>query len=144
MRSKFMKRLAVVLALVVAAYLLIAFFSGLFPFGSMGAGEESENASAIFEADEPEVVEELDITDETDVAEEEIAEETLQLVIEISEDRIVFNDEVITYDELEEILRRYASIESTWELHDVFRADRATYERVRELLRTHDIAYRQR
>ena len=145
MRSKFVKRSVVILAIAVVAYLLYAFVSGLFPFGGMGSGDGTGDASAIIVVDEPEVIEELDAADETVAVEEvEIAEETPSLVIEISEDRLIFNDEVVTFDELEEILRRYAGTEDIWELHDVFRADRATYERVRELLRMHDVVYRQR
>ena len=122
--------------IVVIGYLAYAFFTGMFPFGGAGHGDGEAEAEAPAYI---ELEEESEIVDEPD-----IVIEPPPPVIEISEDRIIFNGEEISIEDLEEVLRRYAGLEEVWELHDIYRADRATYEKVRELLRTHDIAYRQR
>ena len=124
-----------VFAVVVIGYLIYAFITGAFPFGANGQGQGEVIAPEYSqeEEEEPKMVEE-----------EPPVEEPPSLIIEISEDRIIYDGEVISLGELEEVLRRYASIADIWELHDVYRAHRATYESVRELLRRHDIAYRER
>ena len=128
---KFALPVAVVVAI---GYLVYAFFAGLFPFGGMEHGDGEAVAPEYATVYEEPEIEEPDI----------IMEEPPSLIIEISEDRIIYDGEEISIEDLEEVLRRYANTQDIWELHDVYRADRATYERVRELLRTHDVAYRQR
>ena len=129
--AKFALPIAVV---VVVGYLIYAYIAGAFPFGDTGHGDGEIEAPAYIEIEEkPEIDDEPDITTQPP-----------SLVIEISEDRIIYNDEVISLEDLEEVLRRYAIYADIWELHDVYRADRATYESVRELLRRHDVVYRQR
>ena len=144
MFSKSLKKLAkialLVAVIVVIGYLIYAFIAGVFPFRGAVLGEnEGEAPTYIAIEEEPDIDDEPDIDEEPD-----ITIDPPSLVIEISEDRIIFDGEVISLEDLEEVLRRYASDEDIWELHDVYRADRATYESVRELLRTHDVAYRQR
>ena len=130
-----------VAVVVIALYLIYAFFTGTFPFGA-GHGENVVDmpAHSIIE-EEQEIAEEP----EAEVVDEpETIEELPSLIIEISEDRIIFDGEELSLEDLEEILRRYASAQDIWGLHDVYRADRATYESVRELLRRHDVIYRER
>ena len=138
MFSKSMKKFAKITLLmaliVIIGYLVYAFFTGTFPFGGTGPGDgEAETPANISLEEESEIVDEPDIVIEPPPP-----------VIEVSEDRIIFSGEEISMEDLEEVLRRYAGLEEVWELHDLYRADRATYEKVRELLRTHDIAYRLR
>ena len=138
MFSKSLKKLTKIVLLVaivaIIAYLIYAFIAGVFPFGGAGHGEAEVEAPAyVAIEEEPETAEEPDIVTQPP-----------SLVIEISEDRIIYDGEVISLEDLEEVVRKFAGIEDIWELHDVYRADRATYESVRDLLRTHDVAYRER
>lgn len=134
MLKKLVKFALPIAVIVVIGYLVFAFFTGSFPFGTgLGDGDgeaiESEYATA---------------QEEPEIEEPDIIEEPPSLIIEISEDRIIYEGEEISIEDLEKILRRYAYIQDIWEIHDVYRADRATYERVRELFRTHDVVYRLR
>jgi len=63
------------------------------------------------------------------------------LLIGIYENRIYFDDEVISLDELEEILARFQNDSDVWELQDVFRASNAVYNDVRDLLRYNNIRF---
>ena len=113
---------------VIAGYLVYAYITGLFPFGSTGDGD-IEGGTPAYELIEEEII---------------VIEEPPSLIIEVSGDQIIYNDEAISLEQLEEVLRRYATVADIWELHDVYRAERATYESVRELLRRHDVVFRER
>ena len=63
------------------------------------------------------------------------------MLIEIYESRILFGDEEVTLEELEEILQQYA--EYVWELRDLHQASASVYYSVVELLNQHGIAFRE-
>jgi len=73
--------------------------------------------------------------------ENEVADAPDTLVIEIHESRIVHDGEEISLDELDEIVARYAGGNSIWVLQDAFRANNATFNQVRTLLREHNIIF---
>ena len=117
-----------IVVVIVAGYLVYAYVTGLFPFSGTGDGD-IEGGTPAHELIEEEVI---------------VIDEPPSLIIEISGNQIMYNDEVISLEQLEEVLRRYATVADIWELHDVYRAERATYESVRELLRRHDVVFRER
>ena len=116
-----------VAAIAIGGYLLAANHFNIFPFGGTGHGD-GEGVIPAFQ-----IIDEVDVTIEPP-----------SFIIEIREDRIIYNNVEVTLDDLDEILRRYANVADTWELHDALHASRAVYEEVRELLRTHDILFRER
>ena len=69
------------------------------------------------------------------------AEQPPSLVIEVHEDRIVYDGDEISLEDLEEILVQFQNVEEIWTLQDVFRADQATWASVRDLLRAHNVVF---
>lgn len=68
-------------------------------------------------------------------------EQPPSLVIEIHEDRIVYDGDEISLDELEAILVQFQDIEHVWILQDVFMAEQATWTSVTELLRARNAVF---
>jgi len=56
------------------------------------------------------------------------------LMIEIREDRIVYNYEEVSLAALEAVLVEFGNLEDIWILKDAFHADKYTYDKVRALL----------
>lgn len=69
------------------------------------------------------------------------AEQPPSLVIEIYEDRIMYDGEEVSLEDLEAILRQFQEIDEIWTLQDTFRADQATWANVRDLLRAQNVIF---
>jgi len=76
-----------------------------------------------------------------DIPDVDDRERPRSLLIGIYENRIYFDDEEISLDELGEILAQFQNGEDVWELQDVFRASNAIYNDVRDLLRYKNILF---
>jgi len=65
------------------------------------------------------------------------------LLIEIRESTIIYADEDVTLDELETIFQKHNNSTDIWILQDTYRADKSTYDSVKELLEKWDMVYRE-
>ena len=63
------------------------------------------------------------------------------ILIEVHEDRIMYNEYEISLEELEIVLFQFQNTEDIWELNDAFRANKSTFDDVRTLLRKHNITF---
>jgi len=72
------------------------------------------------------------------------SEGDVPLIIEIIEDRIIFDGDDISIVELEALLISYVEHEYVWEIHDVHQAVKAVYDNVVALFNKHNIAYREK
>ncbi|MCL2187831.1 MAG: hypothetical protein FWC16_02225 [Defluviitaleaceae bacterium] len=107
---------AIVACVVVVAYGIYAFITGSFPF----RGDGGDGGIPLISAEQPpENVVPVDIP---------------PLEIEIREAQIYFNGEVVTLEEMDEIIARYQAVSEIWTLADAFRADKQTFDNVRALL----------
>jgi len=113
-----------VIAVAALVYCAIAYFNGLFPFG--GGDGEGIGVSLI---------------DPKYVVDHESVSEPPSLVIEIHENRIIYNGEEISLDELEIIIAKYSGDEYGWTILDVYRADKDTFDKVKELLANNNIFF---
>jgi len=65
------------------------------------------------------------------------------LIIEIIENRIIFNNEDITLTELESIILEYIDSNYVWEIHDTHKASKAVYDDVIDLFNENGVAFRE-
>ena len=78
----------------------------------------------------------------TMLAEEQAeAEQPPSLVIEIHEDRIVYDGDHISLDDLDAVLVQFQDIDEVWILQDTFMADQATWAIVVDLLRIRNVTF---
>jgi len=68
---------------------------------------------------------------------------TVPLIIEINENKIIFNEKEISLTDLEQIILEYNKPDSIWELHDIHQATKTIYDEVTDLLKKHDIVFRE-
>ena len=66
------------------------------------------------------------------------------LVIEIIDNRILFDGKDISIVELESLILLYIEHDYIWELHDTHQAVKTVYDDVVELFNKHDIAFREK
>jgi len=114
---------AAVVAIALAVYGLFAGFNGWWPFGS-GGGDGYQNGTAT----------EANMHDDT-------ARPPESFTVEIHEGTIMYMNNEVSLEELEEILERYLHFEEVWILTDAFRAYSVTFESVRALFRAFNIAF---
>ena len=119
-----LKIICVIVVVAVAAYCFYAAFNGLFPFG----GGDGDGFGVVS------LIDPKDITEPDSVSEP-------PLVIEINENRIIYNEDEISFDELEIIIKKYGNDEYGWTIRDVYRADKDTFDKVRGLLANNDIFF---
>ena len=120
----------IIVAVIVGGVLLANHF-GIWPFGSGfgdGDGDGTVNSP---------------VTDQEDTQEVVVSERPPSLLIEIKEDVIIYDDNEVTLDELEAILKKYEGIDYIWTLQDSYRAYKLTYDNVSELLEKYDIVFRE-
>jgi len=72
---------------------------------------------------------------------DENAQQPPSLVIEIHEDRILYDGNEISLDALEAILIQFEEADEIWTLQDAFMADQATWASVRDLLRARNVVF---
>ena len=113
--------LAIIIIVVVVLSITHCGGDGGFPF--VGSSGEGEGVVFVF-AEDSQLPDNVYFPDEIPIT-----------LIEIHEDRIIYDNDEITLDELSVILARFRGTEYTWTLTDAFRADKATFDSVRELLR---------
>jgi len=126
----FIIKLAIIgAALLVGGYAVLSFVSGMWPFGGRGSGDGDGSGTIVVEAIHDIMPEEI------------LPEEPSPLLIEVREERIFYDGEELDIDALAVVLARHSGSEETWRLQDAFRADNATFNRVRELLWAYDIYF---
>jgi len=126
-----------IIIIIAAILLAIAHFGGFFPFGSgngNGDGEGNGDGAVV-------VTDDYDQPPENEDVDVETPAEPQVTLIEIYEDRIIFDGDEVTLDELSTILENSQGSDEAWILRDALRADMATFDDVRELLRTHQIPF---
>ena len=123
-----------VAAVIVGGALLLNHF-GIWPFGS-GVGDGEGDGTVDSPITDPEVV--------PDIQDIEVIERPQSLVIEINEEKIMYNGEEITLDDLEAVLQQFESLEDVWTLEDSYRAEKSVYDNVKDLLVKYDMAFRER
>jgi len=126
----------VVAAVIVGGALLLNHF-GIWPFGS-GIGDSDGEGTVDSPITDPEEAPEIDLEDLI------VVERPQSLVIEINEEKIMYNDEEITLDDLEALLQQFEGLEDIWTLEDSYRAEKAVYDSVKDLLVKYDMAFRER
>lgn len=78
----------------------------------------------------------------TMIADEQVdVEQPPSLVIEIHENRIVYDGDEISLEDLDAILVRFQDVDEIWTLQDAFMADQATWASVADLLRAHGVIF---
>ena len=137
-KSPLIKTATPAVAIAAVGYFLFAGLSGLWPFwpgdgDGYGDGDGDGTGTAIVSV--------VDSDDTEHAAEPEPAGDPPSLVIEIHEDKIIYDGEEISLYELEDILKRHESGEHGWTLRDAYRADKDTFDRVRELLADNGIFF---
>ena len=139
--KKFFGTLLVIIIIVVICYFLYAFFNGLWPFGT-GGGEGDSDAGVTDNGVTESVIDVV----ETNVPQDGDNGNDIELpvlIIEISEDRIIYNENEVSLEELETILLTYGNPDDIWEIHDVYRAEKAVFDEVKQLLQKLDIVFRE-
>jgi len=119
-----------IIAAVVVGGLLLANYFGLWPFGR-GSGDGDGTM------DSP-------VTDLENTEDVEVVERPPSLLIEIREDEILYDNNVIGLGDLENILQEYQGSDYVWTLQDTYRADKSTYDDVKNLLERYDMVFRER
>jgi len=112
-----------IVAICLAVYGLLAGINGWWPLGTGGAGGYQNGTSA--ESNQP----------------NDAPRNPESYTVEIREGTIIYMQNEVTLDELEEILERYQHLDEVWILTDAFRAYSVTFESVRALFRLHDIVF---
>ena len=125
----------IVICLVIAAfvvggaYLLSNF--GIWPFGR-GRGEGTGDGTV----DSP-------VNNQSEIHDEAVIERPQSFLIEIREDKIVYNGEEVSLNELEIILQQFKDLEEIWILEDSYRADKFIYDEVKNLLERYKIIFKE-
>jgi hypothetical protein len=121
----------IVAAVIVGGALLASHF-GLWPFGR-GSGDGDGDGTVV-----------SPVNNQEDVQEVEVSELPQSLLIEIREESIIYDNAEISLDDLETILQRYEGVDHAWTLQDTYRADKSTYDSVKNLLEKYDMVFRER
>ena len=126
-----------VAAVIVGGALLLNHF-GIWPFGS-GIGDGEGDGTVDSPITDPDV--ETDLPDIQDIV---VVERPQSLVIEISEEKIMYDGEEISLDDLEAVMQQFENLEDIWTLEDSYRAEKAIYDSVKDLLVKYDMAFKER
>ena len=126
-----------IIAAVVVGGALLLNHLGVWPFGS-GIGDGDGDGTVDSPLTDPEEAPEVDVQDI------EVVERPQSLLIEINEEKIMYNGEEISLDELESVLQQFESLDDIWTLEDSYRADKSIYDEVKDLLVKYDMAFRER
>jgi len=124
------------ICLVIAAVIVGAAFAlnhfGIWPFGS-GIGDGDGEGTV-----------ESPVTDQDEEQEVIVTERPPSLLIEIRENKVIYDGDEVTLDELETILQKFVDIDEIWTIQDAYRATKSTYDDVKELLVKHDLVFAER
>lgn len=121
----------VIAAIIVGGAFLLGHF-GIWPFGS-GSGDGDGDGTINSPISNPEESQDIIVT-----------ERPQTFLIEIKEDKIIFDNDEVSLNEMENILQKYEALDDAWTLEDSYRADKYIYDEVRALLVKYDIIFRER
>jgi len=121
--------IAIIAVIAVVAYGIYAFRNGRFPFG--GGTGDGDGAT------------EIPIVTEETIQEPVTVDEPQSLLIEIHENKIIYDEDELLLDELEKILQEFENTNFIWTLQDTYRAEKSVYNDVKELLEKLNIVFRE-